>query len=488
MVGWLLPSVAVVVFVFVFWASLLFMPQMMNADGDLGRHITIGEVILETGEVPLDDRYSHTMAGGFVVPHEWLSQLAFAVVHRAAGLNGVAWLTALVLATTYGLLTGWLQAAGTRAFLAMGMGFLAALVGAIHHLTRPHLFTILFFTGFLLLLENYRRTRRWHWVGLMLPVMVVWANTHGAFISGLVLVGLYGIGAVLEKEWRLAAVFGGVLVALTLVSLINPVGVDLIRNSFAYLGEDYLVDVTVEYRSPNFHQVSVWPFAGLLLFSLALGWLRGRRLEWTRLLLLGTWTAFALYSGRNIPLYAIVAVLVLTPEFEGWLAAWWPMVDGFLERTDKMARLSWGWMWAAVVVGVLIAQEAGGAKLDVFGMGNRFNDKVFPVAAVDALLAEGLPEGEVFNEFTWGGYLLYRLWPEKRVWIDGQTDYYGEELTRQFLQVAEAKPGWEEVLVEYGVDWVIIPPDRPLAAWLAISEEWERVYEDETAVVWERRE
>jgi hypothetical protein len=83
--------------------------------------------------------------------------------------------------------------------------------------------------------------------------------------------------------------------------------------------------------------------------------------------------------------------------------------------------------------------------------------------------------------------LLYRLWPEKRVWIDAQTDYYGEELTRRFVAVADGEPGWEGVLEETGVDWVIVPPDRPLARWLAASEGWELVYEDGTAVVWQRR-
>ena len=85
--AWLLPSVSVLVFILIFWMSLSFMPQMLSGDGDLGRHITLGNTILDTGSIPTIDIYSHTMDGTFMVPHEWLSQLMFAGAHRAAGLG-----------------------------------------------------------------------------------------------------------------------------------------------------------------------------------------------------------------------------------------------------------------------------------------------------------------------------------------------------------------------------------------------------------------
>lgn len=481
---WFLPSVGVLVFILVFWMSLIFMPQMLNGDGDLGRHITLGTYILETSHIPTTDLFSHTRQGAFMVPHEWLSQLSFALAHRAAGFNGIAWITAVLIAATHTLTTITLQRRGVRAFMALAGGLFASAVGAIHTLTRPHLFTLFFFALALLILETYRHRQKPRALLWLLPLMIIWANTHGAFISGLVLVLLYAVGAVWEKQP--SRPLFATLALLVLVSLLNPVGPALLQNSFGYLQEDFLVDLTYEYRSPNFHTYSTWPFAALLLGSLALGWWSGRRLGWTAVGLLVIWTAFALYSARNIPLYGLVAVVVLLPAADGWLDEVWPRLGRFLTGTDAIARRSWGWMWAVLAVAYLTGSQASGAKLDVFQMGNTISPRLFPVAAVDAV-ADDLPPGAMFNEFSWGGYLLYRLWPEKRVFIDAQTDFYGEELTREFIDIAHAGPGWQAKLDHYDIQWIIIPPTMPLAAWLAQSAAWEQIHGDDTAVVYVRK-
>jgi hypothetical protein len=485
-IAWLLPSTPVLVFVLVFWLSLFFMPQMLNGDGDLGRHLTTGNLILTTGQIPTHDLFSHTMNGAALVPKEWISQVLFALAFRVAGLNGVAWLTALVLAATYGILTIVLRRAGVRAIVALAAGVTACVVGSLHALARPHLFTWLFFALFLLVLEEYRRNRRWRTLWALPFLMLAWANLHGAFISGLTLVAFYAVGAALERKWQQAAELIGLEGILILASFVNPAGPQLITHVFATLGDRFIVDNTVEFQSPNFHMISVWPFAALLGFSLAVVGRSSRRLEWTPLLVLGGWTLFALYSSRNIPLYAQAAVVALAPRVEGLIDEMLPAAKRFLTRTDEIDRLVSGWVWAALVVILLVGAEASGAKLDVRGMGNRFDPHVFPVAAVDAL-HDALPSGKVFNEFTWGGYLIYRLWPQEHVFIDGWTDMYGDTLTREYLQTINAEPGWDQVLERYQVQWVIIPPTRALAAQLDESPNWTRRYEDTTAGVWVRR-
>ena len=259
----------------------------------------------------------------------------------------------------------------------------------------------------------------------------------------------------------------------------------MLKNSFGYLQEDFLVDLTNEYRSPNFHTYSTWPFAALLLGSVAFGWLTGRRLGWTALILLVAWTAFALYSARNIPLYGLVAVILLVPEVDAWLGEVWPAFGRFLTRTNEAAKGTWGWMWALMLVVLVAGLQSSGVKLDVFQVGNTISPDRFPVAALDAV-EDNLPPGNMFNEFHWGGYLLYRLWPEKEVFIDAQSDFYGEALTREFLHIMNAESGWEKKLDDYDIDWIIIPPATPLAAWLPQTPGWEQIYGDDTAVIWVR--
>jgi hypothetical protein len=433
------------------------------------------------------DIFSHTRPGEELILHEWLSDLLFAIIYRAAGLNGIAWLTALVLASTYALFTAGLKVMKVRTPMRLLAGLAAFLISTIHWHTRPHILTTLLFTYFVLSLAYYYKSERWK-ILIPLPLaMVLWANLHGAFISGLVLVGLFGLGLVLEKRFRAAGIAGGLLVVLILSSWINPFGPRMLTHSFGYLQLDYLVDITNEYQSPNFHHAITWPFLGILLLTIVMGWYNTLRMGWTPLVLLFFWTASALYSARNIPLYGQIAVLILAYQGDRLIAQLSPRLDAYFSRSDQAGRQAGGWIYAILFAGLLIFLGASGVSFDYANLGNNFDPAHFPVRAIDALEASGLPQGNVFNEFGWGGYLLYRLWPDKKVFIDGQTDFYGEDLTYTYKQTADAEGEWEAILDEYRVTWVILPPERALGKLLNLSPDWERIYSDDTASVWVRR-
>lgn len=165
----LLPSFEVLLFLRVFWTALFFNPDMLNSDGDLGRHITVGNYILNTRTLPSRDVFSHTRFGAPLVLHEWLSEVVFAIAHRVAGLNGVAWLTALLLLATYFLLAVSLRALGVSAPIAFLAALAAYFTGMIHFLPRQHLFSLLLFTLFVLLLELYRQNHRVSFLGFAFP-------------------------------------------------------------------------------------------------------------------------------------------------------------------------------------------------------------------------------------------------------------------------------------------------------------------------------
>jgi len=123
-----------------------------------------------------------------------------------------------------------------------------------------------------------------------------------------------------------------------------------------------------------------------------------------------------------------------------------------------------------------------GYNLDIENQGNRFLEGVFPVAAVNWMEDNPL-EGKGFNHFPWGGYLLYRNWPEQLVFIDGQTDFYGEELTREYEQIITLREGWEKVLDFYDIQWALMPVESALVNALESRPNWKIVYQDSTAVI-----
>ena len=113
-----------------------------------------------------------------------------------------------------------------------------------------------------------------------------------------------------------------------------------------------------------------------------------------------------------------------------------------------------------------------------------FDASTFPVQAADYLEKQNI--GRIFAKDQWGGYLIYRFAGRGRVFIDGRSDFYGQRVLETYAQVTEVKPGWDAVLREYDVRFVLVPPDNALASALQLSQGWRRVYSDRVSTVFER--
>src|SRR5262245_2634271 len=468
-------------------------PRLLNGDGDIGRHLTIGAYILDARQIPTRDLFSHSMADQPLTPHEWLSDIGFAASYRLLGLSGVVWFSALLLAVTVTLICSQGRRRTAMVLLPATLAVWAAVASHVHWLARPHLWTMLMVVLWSGHLERLRRGETTSW--WLLPVlMVFWANLHGAFIAGFVIWLLYGVGLLLDNvpgssprehahNWHRCWVLGGITAIVA--SLLNPSGWHLWTTSFGYLGNRYLVDHTVEYLSPDFHSNSTWPFLGLLISCFVVvgtGW---ARLTKSSILIVAAWAAMSLYSARNIPLFALMAAPIIADGLAKgalWRRNWFPSWRRIEESLTAVERSLRGHLWPAVIVGGAALVFGVGSPLNAASNGSRFDSAVFPVQAVDWMEEHGV-SGNGFNYFPWGGYLLYRRWPEQRVFIDGQTDFYGEALTRQYEAVITLDEGWEEVLGRYGVRWVLMPRRSLLARALSETSGWKTAYEDPTAAL-----
>ncbi|HMB21324.1 MAG TPA: hypothetical protein VKP08_00765, partial [Anaerolineales bacterium] len=258
-------------------------------------------------------------------------------------------------------------------------------------------------------------------------------------------------------------------------TFINPVGWRLWGTSVGYLGSRFLVDRTIEYRSPDFHIVNTWPFLVMLALYILASGLAGKSRPHEAILAAG-WTAMSLYSARNIPLFAIVMAPYLGSAIQAVIenAPILQRVDQAIARVENNLK---GIFWPLLAVIVLTVSSYAQPNPS-----NQFNPGKFPVRAVD-WLEDNPQEGRMFNNFIWGGYILYRLWPEQTVFIDGQTDFYGEALSREYTRVMSLDNGWEVVLEKYDVSWVIVQPSKPLVGALQDELGWTIVYQDGTAAI-----
>lgn len=480
----LLPSIGDVVFIIVFSLALVLGAGLTHRDGDFAKHLRVGQTVLDEGRLPVTDVYSHTMTGGMMVPYEWLAQTAFAATEELFGFDGIGLLTALVSAAPWAILYRWLVKRGTPVLLSVFLVLLGAAASMIHWAARPHMFTWLFVVVWVILLEDLRRGHR-EQVWALLPLAVIWVNTHGGFIVGYILVGTYLLGSLVTDlrdranhpapEYGTSKHLSMVLLGSVALSFLNPRSLQVVAHPFAHLlGDDFLFDFTREFNSPDFHNPFFWPFLVMIVLTILLSF----RWHPTTLLLAAFWTLSGLYSFRNIPLYA----LVVTPIIAEALIPVWRSIRAASSGSRwsgfaTMERRVVGGSLSIVLIGFTIFSMSRSSENPY-----EFGQPPFPVEAVRAASTD--PPGErVFNQFIWGGYLVYCCHPDIPVFIDGQTDYYGPELTREYDEAIRGLPGWRDVFDEHRIDWVLIAPETGLAQVLTEADDWVESYRDETAVV-----
>ena len=487
--AYLLPQPRDILFIGVFFSMIFGGPKLFTNDGDLGRHITIGNYILDTGIIPTRDIFSNTLPGQRLVPHEWLAEVIFALAHRVMGLSGDVFVAALLGAFTILIVYQELIKRGNFRLVALFVAAWVTVVSSVHWLARPHMFTFFFVALWTYGLERfYKNEKIKSWIFPLL--MLVWVNTHGAFIAGFVVLGTYIVDWLWEfLQGRGTKEMGKQLLLIGILSFamtfINPAGIYLWGTSVGYVGNNFMTSHTVEYLSPDFHEKDVWPFMFMVAFAL-FALMQERKLQVREALLLAGWTILSLYSVRNMPLFAVITAPIYSALIQPWaekMFNWLKQASGPRESENVLR----GYVWIVVPIlffGIVLWR---GIPIDQKGTGNIFLPNKMPVQAVN-WLQKNPQDGKMFNHFIWGGYILYRMWPNEKVFIDGQTDFYGEALMRQYFDVINVNTNWEKILDQYQVSWLIIPRDETLAKYLYSVDDdpWHVIYEDDTAVIFRR--
>jgi hypothetical protein len=292
-----------------------------------------------------------------------------------------------------------------------------------------------------------------------------------------------------------------------MATFVNPFGWRLHAHVYSYLTDRYLMSRIFEFQSPNFHFVPGRCFAIILVLTVFALANRRTRLRLSHLLVLLLAVYTGLLSARNLPVSGMLLVLVIGPilwekfvMIAGLPGAWGWMrgrVGRIVEFSDRMGaqelRLR-GHLWPAVcVVGALVVCVQGGRLGSAQLIQAQFDPKAVPVGAVDFLEKEpsagpGASTDPIFCIDTWGGYLIYRLYPRRQLVFDDRHDLYGADRVRQFLILLQGEPRWKKVLDDLKIRAVLLPVDSTLGSLLReLPQEWALKYEDSVAVVFERR-
>jgi len=509
---YVIPSVRDIIFVFLFWSLLAgALSNRPLADPDIGWHIRTGELMLSTPAIPRTDPFSSTMRGQAWFAWEWLYDLGLGILYRGCGLNGVVWLCALIVAATFTLLLSQLLKRGTGLLLAIVFMLLAEAAASIHLFARPHIVSWLFALVWFGALENWERGDAPRWLPWFFPVStLVWVNLHGGWLFGFALLAIYFVGALVQslldsdafaaiRAAQRARRIAWAGAASAVATLANPFGWNLHAHIYRYLGDRYLMNRIAEFRSPDFHGWAQRCFAIILLLTLGAlaGHRRKIRLSHFLVILLSVYAG--LLSTRNLPISSMLLVLIIGPllsesldSLAGRPGAWEWIRRGARRLVELSARMGEqelslrGHLWPALTVIAALGICLHGGWLGSYrAIEAKFDPKKVPVAAVDFLQNETSQE-PIFSTDSWGGYLIYRLYPTRQVVVDDRHDLYGSDRIRSVLILMQGEPGWREVLETWHIRTVLLPADSTLAHLLReLPKDWRVTYHDGVAVVYE---
>ena len=468
------------------WMVLVFLIAMRPIeDFDTFWQMQSGKHIWQTKSFIYTDTFS-LAADAFRLEHCWLSDLIFYFLYSLGGFVLLNLIKPLTILLCIWLLWRWNSRREVPTAISLPVLSLCLLASQPSWLERPQLWTFILAILYLHLLWQGRENglRSWLW---LVPLMVFWANLHAACIFGFALIGLFGVGEIVravlrQTPWNRVGelVLAGLLVLAA--SFINPYGyrIPAMLFEFINLHDIELPTMTgnMEWLPPTLAQVPLF-YVVMTLWGLLL-LVRLRRVDPAEPIFFAAFLYMGLSMIRHTTLVSLLAGFFLPGAIWAIVMPRWQQVQ---PRRMIEASLRWGTL---TVIGILLASSGAHGEL---GLGLRQSQ--YPVAATDFVLRERLPTN-LYNAYDWGGYLMWRLYPDYLVFVDGRQD--SPELFLASNVIDEAQPGWQGILDHYRVNTLItrtcyFDTGGPLKLINVLSEslDWALVYRDEVAVVYVRR-
>lgn len=487
----LLPSLTDVFLVVLLYTLFLSAPggwDRLVWDGDTGLHTRIGDYILDHAAVPATDPFSFTKPGERWFAFQWLTGVVFALLNRWVGLKGIVLLTGVSIGAIALVLLRNMICRGANGLLSMLLILVATNAMSIHFHARPHIFTLLFLAiaHFLIALDQRSRSPLF-WA--IVPLTLLWANLHAGFPVILLTLGLLVAGSALNALWQgtgwsAAQRYGLALILCAAATLVNPNGLALYGHISQFLNNPWVLQNVDEYKPPVFRSEAMYYnlailFGGILTARTLIG-----RAQWAQALWILFFGAASLVSSRHLPIFVVVALPFLAVEASELLAAAvrsqgaksvLGVIQDMGERTN--ARLQPVGIWSAIAVAAIAFFSAT--------FPSDLSPKYFPRDIVQRHAPE-LASGRVFTTDQWSDYLLWKNYPQQKVFMDGRSDYFQERIGNEYLQVYGAGSGWRQTLDKYQVGLALVPPDIPLAEALRADPAWKVIAQDAQAILFRR--
>lgn len=477
---------------------------------DLGFHLATGRDILARHAWPRTDLFTYTVPTHPYIDMHGLFQIALAWAERAGGMDGIGVLRVACVLVALALVLAHTWRRGVRApeAYACGVG-LALCAWEMRFFARPELASYICLAAMLLALRRHAESGQARWLIAAPAVQLVWANAHALSLFGPAVMGAYAACDAAQRalpqptllparRTRAAAWAPWLAFAATALALCcTPYGLEGVRFLWdlrTRLDAGNVFAGTISELSSPFAPAAqlVWPLRAIrvLVAVFSLGVLVGlRRASLFDIVIAAAFTWLACAAIRNIGLY----VVAVTPLALQSAAAWTRQRRGGLTSGTRGRWPAWRVATSLASVAVLAALAVtvvrgsyytSDRRPERFGSGA--SAAVSPIGCTDFVVAHHL-RGPIYNHLNFGGYLIGRLWPGEKVFIDGRLEVIGEEFYRRYLGW-NAGQDWDGMMAQYAPTLALVPyTSLEMLQRLAADPQWAVGCCDGAAVLFLRR-
>jgi len=347
------------------------------------------------------------------------------------------------------------------------------LMSRFRFILRPHLLTFVFFSMLIYLLEVFQTTNEQRTLYWLPVITAVWSNFHSGCVWGLMFLDIYLVsnfisqrfGLNLKAEFpreKLRFVFGVILLS-HLTSFCNPTGFGYLSYVFKHPELARTMGIS-ELQAPTIEAFSLfWVY----LFTLGLMIIfKSKNCTIFQLSVFGIFALLAAKFCRFIPLFGISTCVIFTDKLNYWL--------GKIVKKPVLEKQYSALFFLSILLLI------GFTKRNEVGLGP--NERLFPVKAADFILKENLP-GKMYNKNAFGGYLVWKLYPQRKVFSDGKMPLY-EDLNEKFKQAKDYQ-GLEKIFEEYNINFSIVDYNPALVnRYFMENSQWVLIYWDDTALIY----
>jgi len=456
------------------------------ADPDLWIHLRAGQSIIANWRVPAIDAYSYSVPGAIWTDHEWLCQALMALAYDRLGVFGLQLWKLLLVAATLSFTSMSIAETGAAPALQFKIMTVVAIALMEQLQYRPQLFSYAIFAGLLVLLA-----RDWHGrrapLLLVIPLMAIWANLHGGFVMGIAALGIYA-GCVMicalfgyMANMRRAVGLGALTLAAAAAALLNPYGIGLWRliwraatDPVSRLANDDWLPLSraVEAQWINSHSGAIFVLCGVgLMAATALAVVLAPRAgDFPFVAIAAIMCAAAISSSRNLPFAIIACVSPLTLR----------LAKKSRQRESDVRTRSAVNPWIAGLIAIVAVWRLGLVS-------GRLKAAITNPAGAVRFMRQNSLRGNILNDFNWGDYLIWRLEPQSKVFIDGRYDtLYPYSLIRQYIDFRFDLPGAQKTLDGWPHDFVLVAPGTPAYKMMVKQSVWKLVYLDSVSALFAR--